>query len=192
MKSTILAALLAACATAGGDAWASPPASVDIVVHAEDAKHAAPFTLIFGPAGTATANEIVKEVSSLDGAPIPIALPNGAWSVDAIGETVWHARQYVIVPASRPFVLEIYRRAEVTGTIKAGTETPREVTLRLSQPVPWADAAEHVVTCPVRDARFTCAVPAGGFDIVAQRPASSRMRSPGSRSLRNTPRTSAR
>jgi hypothetical protein len=121
-----------------------------------------------GPEGpSAVTRETAIAVSEL-----PLDLPSGFWSIDAAGDGVWHARQYLRVPSvsNGPIVIDLWPAVTVTGkvTVERG-ELPVELRARFAPSEEGSGLPEGEVTCPVADAAhqgaFACSLPAGTLDL---------------------------
>lgn len=110
---------------------------------------------------SATADVTLRRIDAADAAPVTmtvtntarVSLPQGTWSVDVDTPALWHKRQQFIAHENGTVVVEVWPRAYITGTM---TNSSREVLVRF-------DSRE--VTCPVEQARFRCALPAGTLDL---------------------------
>ncbi len=95
--------------------------------------------------------------------------PGSVWQVSVVSERFWAAPTIVSV-GEDPMAtrLELWPKTRVVGRLEVerAEEMPTEIGLRFESPPGTAPKiARSAVTCPVREGRFECALPASNLDL---------------------------
>lgn len=102
--------------------------------------------------------------------PLSFELETGNWQLDVQNIDVWHATQYFAVEPSstKDVAVTVWPRAILAGAVVHDSKIdPSEMIVRFEPSSddqrPTAVAGE--VRCPIQDARFLCAMPAGTYTL---------------------------